>query len=494
VRVLREQSSKWPARTLCLGKGKNPQLPSGLLSEVFKKDGLLRQASAALQTLLQPHKLMLESQEWLAEWRKETRRRLLFAARGGSLMIVIVMFLHYVLIDYPLQLPPSLNWLLFRVTVALAFSITFVLTLRKGVTTQRVQLAFAASGLIFGVLQSYSLIWDERTPVIFVVFIPIVIGSFLAYYPLWAVGYVLSSFALTALIIENPIQMGYFHTYALGSVFILFLILMHHRQKAEAFVLMKRNERYLEEQRRLLQYSSGLVRILCHDLANSVGSILNCSELMQREFSKPAMNQHTVQRVMAIIERAGLKQKALIDNVRHKVALQTGKKSLALQPVELISCLREAISSSQQLLQKKRLKINLSLSAQEPVWVRAEPVSLATNVIENLLSNAIKFSYEGAAIDIMVTDEAPDEVALEIRDYGIGMPAEMLSNLFVPDFVSSRLGTQGEKGTGFGMLIVEEIIHQYGAQISVTSSSVEEHPEDHGTCIKIIFQKKSAAS
>lgn len=121
----------------------------------------------------------------------------------------------------------------------------------------------------------------------------------------------------------------------------------------------------------------------------------------------------------------------------------------------------------------------------------AEIVSLTNNVTNNLVSNAIKFSFKNDTINIVAKDDG-DRIKVEISDPGTGIPSELVDKIFDPDVHTSRKGTEGEKGTGFGLPIVKEYLDMYGASIEVKSKIMEKGRRgetDHGTTFSMSFKK-----
>ena len=92
-------------------------------------------------------------------------------------------------------------------------------------------------------------------------------------------------------------------------------------------------------------------------------------------------------------------------------------------------------------------------------------------VLRNLVSNAIKFTpREGK---IQVKGEWVDNksfVKISVIDTGIGIPKEVAQNLFKLDNKYSTKGTEGEKGTGLGLIICKEFVEQNGGNIGVETN------------------------
>ena len=101
-------------------------------------------------------------------------------------------------------------------------------------------------------------------------------------------------------------------------------------------------------------------------------------------------------------------------------------------------------------LDRKDISIECRHYLRDNTAVIANEFFLLNSVINNLMSNAIKFSLPGGKI-ILETYDNEDHAVIEIKDNGIGIPREMISHLFSVEKPTTRLGTAGEQGTGFGL-------------------------------------------
>ena len=127
--------------------------------------------------------------------------------------------------------------------------------------------------------------------------------------------------------------------------------------------------------------------------------------------------------------------------------------------------------------------VQLDASALKPLIVRGDHSRLK-QVIVNLLDNAIKFTPRGGRVTL-ASEMQPGVRVLEVRDTGIGIPAEALPHLFERFFrvdeARARASDTNEGGAGLGLSIVQAICSAHGAQIEVESS-----PE-HGSCFRLRF-------
>lgn len=98
--------------------------------------------------------------------------------------------------------------------------------------------------------------------------------------------------------------------------------------------------------------------------------------------------------------------------------------------------------------------------------IAADTASLS-EVFGNLIDNAIKYSNEGGAITVSAVSKG-DTVELAVEDRGIGMPANVMSNLF-QKFYRSHRSRETVAGTGIGLYISKAIVESHGGTISVRS-------------------------
>lgn len=98
--------------------------------------------------------------------------------------------------------------------------------------------------------------------------------------------------------------------------------------------------------------------------------------------------------------------------------------------------------------------------------VRSDP-NLLAEIIQNLVSNAVRYTREGyVRLDCTEMD---DELAIEVSDTGIGIPAEELENIFI-EFHQVRRDGRKKEGVGLGLAITRRMAELLGHPIDVRSS------------------------
>ncbi|HYX09210.1 MAG TPA: GAF domain-containing sensor histidine kinase [Bacteroidales bacterium] len=113
-------------------------------------------------------------------------------------------------------------------------------------------------------------------------------------------------------------------------------------------------------------------------------------------------------------------------------------------------------------------KVNL-ISKVDPGDAVFSDRDMLHTIIRNLLSNAIKYSHPGQAV-VLYTIEENEHLRICVQDSGTGMDTASRESLFKPDGHKSLPGTSHESGTGFGLLIIKELVERHGGKVKVDSS------------------------
>lgn len=215
------------------------------------------------------------------------------------------------------------------------------------------------------------------------------------------------------------------------------------------------------------------LHILSHDLTHPLSSIINASEKLWPAKSIASADPHTLQEYGHIIHHSASQSLGVIQLVRRMQALEERKFTLELKPVDPRNMAEMAFRILERQFHKK--KIHFVNNIPEGLKVLSETYSLCNTVLTNLLSNAVKYSHRGSRVEISAS-RMEHTVSITITDNGIGIPDEILSDLFDITPHVLRPGTEGETGTGTGMPLVKRLVELYGGDISVQSPI---QPESH---------------
>lgn len=113
--------------------------------------------------------------------------------------------------------------------------------------------------------------------------------------------------------------------------------------------------------------------------------------------------------------------------------------------------------------------LNINIPADLPT-VAADRSSIG-EVLANLIDNAIKYSFEGGLIQVSA-EKKGDFIEISVADNGIGMPPNVVNNLF-HKFYRSHRSREAVAGTGIGLYICKAFVESHGGSISARSKENE---------------------
>jgi signal transduction histidine kinase/DNA-binding response OmpR family regulator/HPt (histidine-containing phosphotransfer) domain-containing protein len=206
---------------------------------------------------------------------------------------------------------------------------------------------------------------------------------------------------------------------------------------------------------------------MSHEIRTPMNAILGFCHLVSRT--------DLDERQRGYVERigsAGTSLLRLINDILDYSKNEAGKLTLEARPFDL----RAAVAGQVQLLSveaaAKGVRIVSHIDHALPAAVVGDELRFS-QVVLNLLSNAVKFSDRGAvtvAVDLVVAGDGMVEIAIAVRDHGIGMTAEQQAGLFRSFTQGDNSTTRRFGGTGLGLAICRQIVEQMGGEIRVESA------------------------
>jgi two-component system sensor histidine kinase CpxA len=134
----------------------------------------------------------------------------------------------------------------------------------------------------------------------------------------------------------------------------------------------------------------------------------------------------------------------------------------ALETVQLDHLVEDLIEDCEVEAQAKGCRVERE--AMEPLAVLGEP-ELLRRAVENVVRNAVRHSPEGATVRISL-ESAGDVARIRIRDYGPGVPDELLATIFEPFFRVERDRSRASGGIGLGLAIARRAVDLHRGRIS----------------------------
>jgi two-component system, NtrC family, sensor histidine kinase GlrK len=210
----------------------------------------------------------------------------------------------------------------------------------------------------------------------------------------------------------------------------------------------------LEQQKRLF------LRHVSHELKTPLTALREGSELLV-EGTAGQLSPGQAE-IVEILRQKSLHLQRLIEDLLNYHRVQESVGRLDLTVVRFDRAVEQVLEDHRLALQARRIRADLRL---DPVSLQADEDKLRA-VAANLVSNAIKYSPDEGMISLALRQQG-DEVVLDIKDAGPGIPAEDRDRIF-DWFYQGEGAPRGRlRGSGLGLAIAREFVLAHGGRIEV---------------------------
>lgn len=221
--------------------------------------------------------------------------------------------------------------------------------------------------------------------------------------------------------------------------------------------------------------------VISHDLRNPLTSLLASAENLNRDAEK--LRPEQIKLFSGIINRTSNK---ILEQLNELVEwAKNQREKIRFTPGTLH--LKQGINESLELLKPTAAQkdIKLENNIDEDIYVNADALMLRS-ILQNLVTNAIKFTPHGGAAITVTARPVDNMIEVCVQDGGVGMSADTKQVLLGDFNARSIMGTNQEKGSGLGLLLVKDFVVQHGGVIHVDSEL------GSGTCFKFTMPRAEA--
>ena len=158
----------------------------------------------------------------------------------------------------------------------------------------------------------------------------------------------------------------------------------------------------------------------------------------------------------------------LVDSLLTLARADEGRFDLHRTPVEIDPLVREVYETA--VILGEEAGLTLSLPTLDDAVVMGDRTRLR-QLLLNLVTNAIKYTPRGGRVEVSVTRRPNDEIAIAVRDTGIGIAASDLPHVFDRFWRADRARSRASEraGSGLGLAISQWIAQAHGGTLTVQS-------------------------
>ncbi|RMG77208.1 MAG: CHASE2 domain-containing protein [Chloroflexi bacterium] len=202
-----------------------------------------------------------------------------------------------------------------------------------------------------------------------------------------------------------------------------------------------------------------MIRMASHDLKNPLARITGYAELLLMDTTLTQENQQFIHN----IQKAAHEMLQIITDILDIEQLRSGK--IEKERVNMTAVTHDIVTRHMTDAEQKQQTLRSNLANGVIVMGNLRQLS---QVVSNLIGNAIKYTPNGGEIDVTLRVE-DDDVLLEVKDNGYGIPKDAQANLFTEFYRVRNRATAGIPGTGLGLSLVKSVVQAHRGDVWVES-------------------------
>lgn len=210
---------------------------------------------------------------------------------------------------------------------------------------------------------------------------------------------------------------------------------------------------------------SDFLATMSHEIRTPLHSIIGMAEVLA---GTPLSDEQA--KYVEIFRRASANLLVLVNDILDLAKIEAGH--LELERTEFN--LREVVERAAELMRLKAHLKSVSLTTEvspgAPVWLVGDSGRLE-QILSNLIGNAVKFTEQGEVAVSVAADRIEEDARLwfEVRDTGIGVPADRIEAIFEDFTQADSSTTRRFGGTGLGLGICRRLVRLMGGELTVES-------------------------
>ncbi len=220
--------------------------------------------------------------------------------------------------------------------------------------------------------------------------------------------------------------------------------------------------RIVQDLEKEVQNRNLLFSTVAHDLRGPIGGI---TEYLRFINTDKELDQEAREKFLKKVESLSGSTYNLLLNLLHWTASNLDNFVLKYEKVNISDLLQKNYEYFFSIAEEKGVKIIPEIA--NDCFATADG-SMVDAIIRNLISNAIKFSHTGETVTLRTIEET-GRAGFAVIDTGTGIKQETIEHALSGNFTQSTPGTDGEQGSGLGLMMIGDFTRKNRGEISIHS-------------------------
>jgi signal transduction histidine kinase/CheY-like chemotaxis protein len=213
---------------------------------------------------------------------------------------------------------------------------------------------------------------------------------------------------------------------------------------------------------------SAFLATMSHEIRTPLNGVLGMARLLA-ETPLTAEQQDLLRTVRA----SGDTLVTVINDILDYSRVESGRLELEQEPLDVVSVVEDSLEIVSDVARRKGIELVCEIAGDVPATILGDSTRLR-QVVTNLAGNAVKFTEEGEVVvnvrQVQPGSETePAEIAISVRDTGIGIPSDRIPLLFTAFSQADTSTTRRYGGTGLGLAISKRLVGLMDGDIRVES-------------------------
>ncbi len=206
-----------------------------------------------------------------------------------------------------------------------------------------------------------------------------------------------------------------------------------------------------------------LLSVVSHDFKTSVGSQNLMLDAMYNSLEKMPMEQLKDKVLMLKTSSDALYEKMF--HLFEWMKLELGSGATKHEAFDLLALVQDCVKAQETEIHQKGIEVVVAI---DEGMIAMDNKTMVRLVMQNVIGNAVKFSWPRSQVNIKATQESA-RFWVEVEDHGMGMSPEK-NAMVLKEVVTPSKGTNGESGTGAGLLLCAHFLERNGEKIEIESA------------------------